>query len=107
MVKGRAKANTLWLARSIFKDGLLNPLVVTKQGNKFTVLDGKKRLAIIRKMAKSKSLSKSIAKVPCIVQETSSLAPVVNRRPALLSGPELAHQVILEAQSARSLASIA
>ena len=107
MGKGKDKASTLWLFRSIVKDGLLNPLVVTKQGHKYTVLDGKKRLAVIRKLARKRSLSKAIAKVPCIIQEATAITPVINRRPALLSGPELAHQIIVDAQSTTSLASIA
>lgn len=109
MVKNRIrhKDGFVRLAKSIMKDGLLNPLVVMKHGGRFIVLDGKKRLEIIRRMAKSKRLSKAIAKVPCIVQETQSLSPLNSRRPVLLTGPELAHEVILEAQSAVSHAAIA
>lgn len=107
MAKRQDKANSSWLARSILKDGLLNPLVVVKQGSKFIVVDGKKRLAVIRRLAKSKRVSKAMAKVPCVVQDTQSLAPLKNRRPALLTGPELAHQIILEAQSGGSYVSIA
>lgn len=107
IAKVKQKDQNLGLARSIIKDGLLNPLVVMKQGSKYIVLDGKKRLVIIRKLAKSNRLSKAIAKVPCVVQETQSLSPLKNRRPALLTGPELAHEVILDAQSGYSHVEIA
>lgn len=107
MLNNKHKDTTLWLARSIVKDGLLNPLVVIKQGSKFVVLDGKKRLAIIRRMAKNDRLNKAIAKVPCVVQETHTVAPLKNKRPILLTGPELAHQIILDGQAAKSHAEIA
>lgn len=107
MSKGKRRASEIWLSKSIIKDGLLNPLVVRQHGDKFIVVDGKKRLAIIRRLTKLKRLSKAIAKVPCIVQDVVSLQPVERRRPLLLSGPELAHKIILEAQNSTSHASIA
>jgi hypothetical protein len=106
MAKGRAKASSVSLYQSIIRDGLLNPLVVTQQGSKFIVIDGKKRLAVMRAMMKSRRLAKAIAKVPCVVQESSSLRPIEARRPLLLSGPELAHKVISAAKTATSLVSI-
>jgi hypothetical protein len=104
---GKRNASAMWLSRSIIRDGLLNPLVVTQQGGKFIVIDGKKRLNALRQMAKSKRLSKAMTKIPCIVQSTLTLSPVENRRPLLMSGPELAHKIILEAQGATSHMSIA
>ena len=103
----RSHSNPLWLKRSIIKDGLFNPLVVLRKGSKYVVLDGKKRLAVIRKIAKSKQLTKRIAKVPCVVQESRTVTPVQSRRPALLTGPELAHQILLMANSKVSPVSIA
>ena len=107
MSKSKRKASDIWLANSIVRDGLLNPLVVRQHGSKFIVVDGKKRLAILRRLSKLKRLSKAILKVPCIVQEVASLKPVERRRPLLLTGPELAHKIILEAQNATSPVSIA
>jgi len=107
MTSRRSGANSLWLKHSIIKDGLLNPLVVIREGGKFVVLDGKKRLAIIRLIAKSKQLGKRIAKVPCVVQETHGLTPMQSRRPALLTGPELAHQILLSSTHSVSHVSIA
>ena len=99
--------NLSYLRQSIEKDGLLYPLVVIKEGAKYLVIDGKKRLNVIRKLAKSKLYSRSTAKVPCLVQDANNIAPVVSRRPTLLSGPELAHEIIIAAQSRVSYASIA
>jgi len=107
MSKAQRKAGDVWLTNSIIKDGLLNPLIVRQHGSKFIVVDGKKRLGIIRRLTKLKRLSKAIVKVPCIVQEVMSLKPVERRRPLLLTGPELAHKIILDAQNATSPVSIA
>ena len=104
---GKSRACSAWLSKSILKDGLLNPLVVVQQGSQFIVIDGKKRLAVIRQITKSKRLAKAIAKVPCIVQGAVSLKPIETKRPLLLSGPELAHKIITAAQTAESLVSIA
>ena len=95
------------IRQSIEKDGLLYPLVVVKEGAKYLVIDGKKRLSVIRKLAKSKRYTRSTAKIPCLVQDAEKITPVIARRPALLSGPELAHQIIIAAQRRISYASIA
>ena len=95
------------IRQSIEKDGLLYPLVVVKEGAKYLVIDGKKRLSVIRKLAKSKRYSRSTAKIPCLVQDVKKITPVMARRPALLTGPELAHQIMIAAQSRVSHASIA
>ena len=99
--------NLSWLQKSIEKDGLLYPLVVIKEGAKYLVIDGKKRLNVIRHLAKSKLYSRSTAKIPCIVQKADKIIPVVNSRPTLLTGPELAHAIIIAVQSRVSHVSIA
>ena len=95
------------IRQSIEKDGLLYPLVVVKEGAKYLVIDGKKRLSVIRKLAKSKRYSRSTAKIPCLVQDVEKITPIIARRPVLLTGPELAHEIIIAAQSRVSHASIA
>ena len=107
MSSGKSRACSAWLSKSIIQDGLLNPLVVMQQGSKFIVIDGKKRLAVIRQITKSKRLAKAIAKVPCIVQTSMSLKPIETRRPLLLSAPELAHKITMAAQTGTSHVSIA
>ena len=107
-VFGKAKPRDLSrLRQSIEQDGLLYPLVVIKEGAKYLVVDGKKRLNVIRKLAKSKLHSRSSAKVPCLVQDANNIKPIVARRPMLLTGPELAHEIIIAAQSRVSYATIA
>jgi ParB-like chromosome segregation protein Spo0J len=53
------------LRASIVDVGLLNPLVVTKQKSKYLVINGRKRLMVLRQLAKSKVYMKSLHKVPC------------------------------------------
>jgi hypothetical protein len=107
MVRKKKSFNLSLLSESIERDGLLYPLVVIKDGDKYLVLDGKKRLNVIRKLAKSNRYTRSMAKVPCIVQEAHAVQPVTAAWPTLLTGPELAHQVILASQESVSLISIA
>lgn len=95
------------IRQSIIKDGLLYPLVVVKDGAKYLVIDGKKRLSVIRKLSKSSHYSRSTAKIPCLIQDAITIMPVMSRRPTLLTGPELAHQIIVAAQSRVSHAFIA
>lgn len=99
--------NLLKIRQSIETDGLLYPLLVVKEGAKYLVVDGKKRLSVIRKLAKSKRYSRSTAKIPCLVQDPGNIAPLNSRRPLLLTGPELAHEILLVSQSRLSHVSIA
>lgn len=57
---------------SIDAHGLLNPLVVMRHRNKLVVVDGKKRLAALRRMRFSGELPRSLVNVPYITtnQET-------------------------------------
>lgn len=103
----RKPQNLIWLKESIEKDGLFYPLVVRQIGKEFSVIDGKKRLKVIRNLAKSKLYNRSLAKVPCIVQESHEMPPLVTMRPTLMTEPELAHQIIRAAQQHVSIVSIA
>lgn len=95
------------LQQSIEKDGLLYPLVVVKEGAKYLVIDGKKRLSVIRKMSKSSRYTRSTAKIPCFVQRADNILPIAASKPTLLTDRELAHEIILAAQSQVSHAFIA
>lgn len=81
------------LKNSIIRDGLLNPLIVVQYKNKFKVIDGKKRLSIIRKLSKSRHFMRSLNKVPCIIEEAVSQFAYDSRHPILMSEPELAHVI--------------
>lgn len=84
------------IKRSITNDGLLNPLIVMKQSGHYQVIDGKKRLQVIRQLVKTKKQTRALNKIPCVIQETPSHVISEPSRPMLLSGPELAHAIITQ-----------
>jgi len=81
------------LKNSIIRDGLLNPLIVIKFKNKYKVIDGKKRLSVLRRLSKCRSFTRSLHKVPCIIETAVSKARFERPRPLLMSEPELAHAI--------------
>ena len=104
----RSQSNDLSrLRQSIEEDGLLYPLVVIKEGAKFLVVDGKKRLRVIKKLATLKRYSRSTTKIPCLVQHADNVVPIELNKPMLMTDSELAHAIILAAQNQVSHSSIA
>ena len=95
------------LRASIVDVGLLNPLVVTKQKSKYLVINGRKRLMVLRQLAKSKVYMKSLHKVPCLAVETADQELPKRRRPLLVRAPALAHALITDINSGLSSVSIA
>ena len=84
------------IKRSITDNGLLNPLIVMKQNNRYQVLDGKKRLKVIRQLVKANKQTRALNKIPCVIQENPEHVIVEPRRPTLITGPELAHAIITQ-----------
>ena len=102
------------LRHSIVENGLLNPLRVTPNKNKFSVLDGKKRLQVLKALAKSNArsgpLSYALTKIPCIVETftpAKRASNAVAQRPLLLSAPELAHLILVQVRKSVPLNYIA
>lgn len=81
------------IKKSIEKGGLLNPLIVIKQKDKFIVVDGKKRLLALRELTKSSKFRRALYKIPCIVDCTAEVG-YDPECPILMKGPELAHKII-------------
>ena len=101
------KSRSDWISQSIIEDGLLNPLVCKQKKEKFVVIDGKKRLAAMRRINKAKLLPKSIAKVPCIIHHDETFKSLEPSRPLLLTEQELVHRIITAKQSSMPLIDIA
>jgi len=93
---GRRQRELDPIKRSITNDGLLNPLIVMKQSGRYQVIDGKKRLQVIRQLVKAKKQTRALNKIPCVIQETPTHVIADPHRPMLLSGPELAHAIITQ-----------
>lgn len=87
------KARFTTLRNSILRDGVLNPLIVIKYKDRFKVIDGKKRLSILRKLAKCQSFTRSLYKIPCVIETTATKLMVDTHKPILMTDPELAHAV--------------
>lgn len=81
------------IAKRILRDGLLNPLTVTRKGSKFLVVDGAKRLAALHILSKAGRLPRSLTRVPVSIR-TAEPASSSNNRPALLSDVELAKAIM-------------
>ncbi len=92
---------------SIARDGLLNPLIVAKQKNKYVVIDGNKRLKVLQKLAKTPLFTRSLYKIPCLISTDVSKATQARKRPQLLSEAELVHIILRLVRKGHSDAAIA
>ncbi len=63
---GHALAEVKQIERSIAQFGLMMPIVVSKSQNQLVVIDGKKRLAAIRRMIFAGTLPRSLHAIPYI-----------------------------------------
>lgn len=90
---------------SISKHGLLNPIIVMPRGEKLVVIDGKKRLAAMRRMRFKGCLPRSLVNVPYIIvrQNTVHTAPQLS----LLSNKEKFEEALSLHEHGQSLMEIA
>ena len=90
---------------SIATHGLLNPLTVMRQGKKLIVIDGKKRLAALRRMRFAGTLPRSLINVPYIVVDQNNPQPMPSM--SLLTNREKFEEVVALRQKGQSLMEIA
>ena len=93
------------IENSIAEHGLLNPLVVMQRGKKLILIDGKKRLAALRRMRFAGKLPRSLVRVPYILadqEQKSGLSAM-----SLLSNQDRFEEVIGLRKNGKSLMEIA
>jgi len=72
---------------SIARYGLLSPIIVSSQNGKLVVVDGRKRLAAIRRLDFMGKLPRSLVKIPYI--EVKEAQEPVAQTPPLMSNRDL------------------
>lgn len=90
---------------SIATHGLLNPLIVMRQGKKLIVIDGKKRLAALRRMKFTGNLPRSLVNVPYIIVDNDKSHPMPSM--SLLTNREKFEEVVDLRQKGQGLMEIA
>lgn len=107
---------------SIAAHGLLNPLVVMQRGGKLVIVDGKKRLAALRRMRFAGELPRSLINVPYILIDQKAdyergvmtllsnrerFEEVINLRRKGLGLMEIAGELYISKQCVKDLLSVA
>lgn len=106
--RSRKVQNLDKLRDSIKSDGLLNPLIVVRNGNTYQVIDGQKRLSVIRRLSNTSRYERRYSKVPCLIREQGILETrVQSNKPLLLNDQELAHNIIKASRGQSPLSKIA
>ena len=77
---------------SIARFGLLSPIIVTRSGDRLIVLDGRKRLAAIRRLAFAGRLPRSLVNIPYV--EVKDAKQTTSDAPSLMSNRDLFTTVI-------------
>lgn len=74
--------------------GLLNPLVVKREEERFVIVDGKKRFQAIKKLARLNRLPRTLNKIPCVLNDNKPMTDHALKKPLLLSEQDLVHEIL-------------
>jgi hypothetical protein len=102
---GQRLVETKAVQASILRFGLLSPIVVTRQDDKLIVVDGRKRLAALRRLAFLGRLPRSLVNVPYVELSDVRLSP--GSTPALMSNRELFETVARAFHESRDVEAVA
>lgn len=75
------------LQESIARYGLLTPIIIIERGSKLIVVDGRKRLAAIKRLRFEGRLPRSLSTVPYLI--ACDIDPIERRAPILVSNATL------------------
>lgn len=92
LLLGRMLKDVKAIQASIARFGLLSPIVVSRQDGRLIVVDGRKRLAAIRRLDFMGRLPRSLVNIPYI--ELSHMRQSPAATPALMSNRELYETVV-------------
>ena len=84
---GRLLKDIKAVQASISQYGLLSPIIVSRTNNQLVVLDGRKRLAAIKRLAFMGRLPRSLVNIPYL--EIQDMPRAADPTPALMSNREL------------------
>ena len=90
------------LQESIARYGLLSPIIIVKRGPEMIVVDGRKRLSAILRLAFLGRLPLSLVRIPYMIASN-----VESRRSALMNNRELYEAVAKQARDGRMIDDIA
>lgn len=93
------------IERSILEFGLMSPIVVSVAKHRLVIIDGKKRLAAIKRLAFDGTLPRSLVNIPYILTEDAKEMDF--RAASVLSGRDLYQAVMSLKQSGTNVEDIA
>ena len=89
------------MACSIQQHGLLSPLLVSRHNGRFIVIDGRLRLAALRRLRFQRALPRNLETIPYVLNETSSVHSI-----SLLSARDLYSQITALKSKGHDIATI-
>lgn len=90
---------------SILRYGLLSPIVVSKANGQLVIVDGRKRLAAIKRLEFMGRLPRSLVNIPYV--EVQDLPDTLDQTPALMSNRDLYVTVVSMFRETQNVAHIA
>lgn len=92
------------LQDSITRYGLLSPILATKRAGKLVVVDGRKRLAAIKRLSFEGRLPRSLVKIPYLL--ITDTAAIERRAPMILSNSDLYDALITRFQAGSTVSDL-
>lgn len=102
---GKGLSDIQRLQDSISQYGLLSPIIAVKQAGKLVVLDGRKRLAALKRLAFEGKLPRSLTQIPYLL--VNEMKSKQSTAPAIMANPDLYQKIVAQRESEQSMEDIA